>query len=68
MIDRRLRKNLKILYLVKPTFWLKTIVIMCRPFISAKFSKKLRFIEDLEHLKKCLPLEKLILPASAENI
>lgn len=33
MIDRRLRKNLKGLYLVHPTFWLKTIVIMTRPFI-----------------------------------
>lgn len=68
MIDRRLRKNLKILYLVKPTFWLKTIVIMCKPFISTKFSKKLRFVEDMNGLKKCLPVDKLILPASAENI
>jgi len=33
MIDRRLRKNLKGLYLVHPTFWLKTIVLMTRPFI-----------------------------------
>lgn len=68
MIDRKLRKNLKILYLVKPTFWLKTIVTLCKPFISAKFSKKLRFIENMDGLKKCLPVDKLILPASAENI
>ena len=68
MIDRKLRKNLKILYLVKPTFWLKTIVIMCRPFISAKFSRKLRFVENMDGLKKCLPVDKLTLPASAENI
>uniref|UniRef100_A0A6G1SKQ1 Protein prune 2 n=1 Tax=Aceria tosichella TaxID=561515 RepID=A0A6G1SKQ1_9ACAR len=68
MIDRRLRKNLRILYLVKPTFWLKTIVIMCKPFISAKFSKKLRFVEDMNALRKCLPVDKLILPASAENL
>lgn len=68
MIDRKLRKNLKLLYLVKPTFWLKTIVIMCKPFISTKFSKKLRFIENMDGLKKCLPVDELILPASAENI
>lgn len=68
MIDRKLRKNLKILYLVKPTFWLKTIVIMCKPFISSKFSKKLRFVESMDGLRKCLPVDKLILPASAENI
>lgn len=66
MIDRKLRKNLKILYLVKPTFWLKTIVIMCRPFISSKFSKKLRFIENMDALRKCLPVDQLILPASAD--
>lgn len=66
MIDRKLRKNLKILYLVKPTFWLKTIVIMCRPFISSKFSKKLRFIENMDALKKCIPVDQLILPASAD--
>lgn len=68
MIDRKLRKNLKILYLVKPTFWLKTIVIMCKPFISSKFSKKLRFVGDMEELRKCLPIHELTLPASADNI
>lgn len=68
LIGRRLRKNLKVLYLVKPTFWLKTIVIMCKPFISSKFSRKINFIEDMEGLKKCLPVDKLILPASADNI
>lgn len=68
MIDRRLRKNLKVLYLVKPTFWLKTIVIMCKPFISQKFSKKLRFVDDMDGLRKCLPVDKLILPASADNL
>lgn len=68
MIDRKLRKNLKILYLVKPTFWLKTIVIMCKPFISTKFSKKLKFIEDMNALRKCIPVDKLIMPASAQNI
>lgn len=33
MIDRKLKKNLKGLYLVHPTFWLKTLVIMTKPFI-----------------------------------
>lgn len=68
LIDRKLRKNLKVLYLVRPTFWLKTIVIMCKPFISSKFSRKIRFIEDMDSLKKCIPVNKLILPASADNL
>jgi hypothetical protein len=33
MIDRRLRKNLKGLYVVHPTFLVKTLVTLCRPFI-----------------------------------
>jgi len=68
MIDRKLKKNLKVLYLVRPTFWLKTLVIMCKPFISAKFSKKIRFAEDMNALRQYIPVDKLIWPASAEGI
>nr|CAD7259817.1 unnamed protein product [Timema shepardi] len=62
MIDRRLRKNLKGLYLVHPTFWLKTIVVMTRPFISSKFSRKLSFVETLGELGEILPLEQASIP------
>lgn len=62
MIDRRLRKNLKRLYLVHPTFWLKTIVLMAKPFISSKFSKKLHFINSLGELLELLPLEQASIP------
>lgn len=62
MIDRRLRKNLKRLYLVHPTFWLKTIVLMTKPFISAKFSKKLTFVNSLAELAEILPLEQVCIP------
>lgn len=33
LLDRRLRKSLKNLFMVHPTFWLKSIVWMSRPFI-----------------------------------
>ncbi|RZF36046.1 hypothetical protein LSTR_LSTR005862 [Laodelphax striatellus] len=62
MIDRKLRKNLKRLYLVHPTFWLKTIVLMTKPFISSKFSKKLAFINSLAELGEILPLEQASIP------
>uniref|UniRef100_A0A1B6DGM9 CRAL-TRIO domain-containing protein n=1 Tax=Clastoptera arizonana TaxID=38151 RepID=A0A1B6DGM9_9HEMI len=62
MIDRRLRKNLKRLYLVHPTFWLKTIVLMTKPFISSKFSKKLTFVNSLGELSELLPLEQVSIP------
>lgn len=62
MIDRRLRKNLKGLYLVHPTFWLKTIVIMTRPFISTKFSRKLQFVNSIDELSGLVPLEHVSIP------
>lgn len=33
LLDRRLRKSLKNMFMVHPTFWLKSIVWMARPFI-----------------------------------
>ncbi|GFY42217.1 hypothetical protein TNIN_496741 [Trichonephila inaurata madagascariensis] len=62
MIDRRLRKNLKGLYLVHPTFWLKTIVIMTRPFISSKFTRKLKFVYSLKELSNLVTLDYVCIP------
>ena len=42
MIDRRLRKNLQGLYLVHPTFWVKTVVVMTRPFVRYLFKLKIK--------------------------
>ncbi|XP_070178315.1 uncharacterized protein [Littorina saxatilis] len=61
-IDRRLKKNLKALYLVHPTLWLKTVVLMTRPFISAKFSSKLQFVRTLADLKTLIPMEYVYIP------
>ncbi|XP_053204614.1 BCL2/adenovirus E1B 19 kDa protein-interacting protein 2-like isoform X2 [Panonychus citri] len=62
MIDKRLRKNLKSLFLVHPTFWLKTFVIMIKPFISSKFSKKLKFVSTLAELNDLVPIESTVIP------
>ncbi|KAH8024084.1 hypothetical protein HPB51_021429 [Rhipicephalus microplus] len=63
-----LRKNLKGLYLVHPTFWLKTIVIMTRPFISSKFSRKLRFVYSLEELSWVVPLDHVCIPDKVKQL
>ncbi|KAH7945448.1 hypothetical protein HPB49_010948 [Dermacentor silvarum] len=63
MIDRRqaptffslLRKNLKGLYLVHPTFWLKTIVIMTRPFIRLEFENMIKEKKKKLGSRKVLP-------------
>ncbi|XP_046458140.1 uncharacterized protein LOC124204935 isoform X3 [Daphnia pulex] len=62
MIDRRLRKNLKRLYLVHPTLWLKAAVLMCRPFISTKFSRKIVYIPNLPSLSAELPMDHVCIP------
>ncbi|XP_054160250.1 uncharacterized protein LOC128958421 isoform X2 [Oppia nitens] len=68
MIDRRLKKNLKGLYLVHPTFWLKTLIIMSKPFISSKFSKKLKFVSTLAELSALLPIEHIAIPEAVKTI
>ncbi|XP_045138908.1 protein prune homolog 2-like isoform X2 [Portunus trituberculatus] len=62
MIDRRLRKNLQGLYLVHPTFWVKTVVVMTRPFVSAKFTRKLRFVNSLKELSSLIPMDQVCIP------
>lgn len=62
MIDRRLRKNLKSLYLVHPTFWLKTLLVMTRPFVSPKFSRKIHVVNSLSELFEAVPLEGASIP------
>ncbi|KAL3887239.1 hypothetical protein ACJMK2_027186 [Sinanodonta woodiana] len=61
-IDRRLKKNLKTLLLVHPTLWLKTVVMMTKPFISSKFSSKLRFVKTLRELATIIPMEYIYVP------
>lgn len=67
MIDRKLKKNLKALYLVHPTFWLKTLVIMIKPFISSKFSRKMHFINSLAELYDILPIEEASIPEKVKQ-
>ncbi|XP_078576393.1 uncharacterized protein LOC144862024 isoform X3 [Branchiostoma floridae x Branchiostoma japonicum] len=62
MIDRRLRKNLKQLLIVHPSFWLKTIIRFTRPFISSKFYRKVVFVYSLSDLASKIPMEYIYIP------
>uniref|UniRef100_H3DLC1 CRAL-TRIO domain-containing protein n=1 Tax=Tetraodon nigroviridis TaxID=99883 RepID=H3DLC1_TETNG len=59
----RLRKNLKGFYVVHPTWYIKALITIIKPFISSKFSRKLRFVETLQELAELVPLEQLQVPA-----
>ncbi|CAH1098727.1 unnamed protein product [Psylliodes chrysocephalus] len=60
--DRNYKKNLKALYLVHPTSFLKFVSQLFRPLISAKFGKKLNYIHRLKELNEFVPIEKLDIP------
>ncbi|XP_063755956.1 bcl-2/adenovirus E1B 19 kDa-interacting protein 2-like protein isoform X2 [Eleginops maclovinus] len=61
-INRRLRKNLKGFFVVHPTWYIKALATIIRPFISSKFSRKLQFVESLEELSLLLPTEHAQIP------
>ncbi|XP_013143719.1 PREDICTED: protein prune homolog 2 isoform X2 [Papilio polytes] len=62
LIDRRLRKSLKHLYLVHPTFWLKSFVVITKPFVSSKFFRKLSYVRNLSELMSRVPVEPNAIP------
>lgn len=67
MIDRKLRKNLKALHVVHPTFWVRAVVAFSRPFISTKFYRKLIFVNNLTELAQMVPLDQLDIPDAVKQ-
>ncbi|XP_029369961.1 BCL2/adenovirus E1B 19 kDa protein-interacting protein 2-like isoform X2 [Echeneis naucrates] len=61
-IHRRLRKNLKGFYVVHPTWYIKALITIIKPFISTKFSRKLQFINSLQDLSQSVPTEHVQIP------
>ncbi|KAL7381100.1 hypothetical protein ABVT39_000474 [Epinephelus coioides] len=61
-INRRLRKNLKGFYVVHPTWYIKALITIIKPFISSKFSRKLQFVNSLQDLSHFIPTEHVQIP------
>ncbi|KAK5911715.1 hypothetical protein CgunFtcFv8_005866 [Champsocephalus gunnari] len=62
-INHRLRKNLKGFYVVHPTWYIKALATIIKPFISSKFSRKLQFVESLQELSLLVPVDQVQIPA-----
>ncbi|NWH77513.1 ATCAY protein, partial [Piaya cayana] len=62
MIDRRLRKNLKALIIVHPSWFIRTVLAISRPFISVKFINKIQYVHTLEELERLIPMEHVQIP------
>ncbi|KAJ8260927.1 hypothetical protein COCON_G00166500 [Conger conger] len=64
MIDRRLRKTLKSFIIVHPSWFIRTILAVTRPFISTKFSSKIKYVDSLAELSELVPMEGIHIPQS----
>uniref|UniRef100_UPI0037E755D1 BCL2/adenovirus E1B 19 kDa protein-interacting protein 2 isoform X2 n=1 Tax=Semicossyphus pulcher TaxID=241346 RepID=UPI0037E755D1 len=61
-IDRRLRKNLKSLIIVHPSWFIRTLLAITKPFISSKFSQKIKYVYSLKDLAELVPMEYVSIP------
>ncbi|XP_078527575.1 bcl-2/adenovirus E1B 19 kDa-interacting protein 2-like protein isoform X4 [Lissotriton helveticus] len=61
-IDRRLKKNLKALIIVHPTWYVKAVMAIIRPFISTKFGRKIQFMNSLWELSQLISLDHVNIP------
>ncbi|KAL4717616.1 hypothetical protein ACJJTC_000765 [Scirpophaga incertulas] len=60
--DRKYKKNLKALYLVHPTNFIRIVWQMLKPAISVKFGRKMMYVNYLHELQQQLDLDKLSIP------
>uniref|UniRef100_T1JB81 Rho-GAP domain-containing protein n=1 Tax=Strigamia maritima TaxID=126957 RepID=T1JB81_STRMM len=59
---RKYKKNLKALYLVHPTGFIKLISQLFKPAISVKFGRKIMYVNYLHELKQHLHFDQLCTP------
>lgn len=60
--DRKYKKNLKALYVVHPTNFIRIVWNIFKPLISHKFGKKLTYVNFLDELRDHVTYEQLIVP------
>uniref|UniRef100_A0A667XJK0 Rho GTPase-activating protein 1-like n=1 Tax=Myripristis murdjan TaxID=586833 RepID=A0A667XJK0_9TELE len=61
--DRKYKKNIKALYIVHPTMFIKTLLILFKPLISFKFGRKINYVSYLSELEDVVKCEQLVIPA-----
>ncbi|KAG8126001.1 putative Rho GTPase-activating protein [Naja naja] len=61
--DRKYKKNIKALFIVHPTMFIKTLLILFKPLISFKFGRKIFYANYLSDLEEHVKLEQLGIPS-----
>ncbi|CAO4365397.1 unnamed protein product [Caenorhabditis nigoni] len=62
-LDRRFKKNLKALYVVHPTRFIRIIFSLFKGFISSKFENKFHYVMCIDELENALSVSRLNLPS-----
>ncbi|KAL1007038.1 hypothetical protein UPYG_G00081100 [Umbra pygmaea] len=65
--DRKYKKNIKALYIVHPTMFIKTLLILFKPLISLKFGRKINYINYLSELEDIVKCEQLVIPTRVRD-
>ncbi|XP_052833110.1 rho GTPase-activating protein 1 [Octopus bimaculoides] len=60
--DRKYKKNLKALYLVHPTNFIRILWTLFKPVLSVKFGQKVMYVNYLHELKEHLHFNQLVVP------
>lgn len=64
LFSRKYKKNLKGLYVVQPTTWLRMVLKLFKPFVSKKFWAKVHLITSFEGIYEHISPSQLRLPGS----
>ncbi|XP_036729365.1 bcl-2/adenovirus E1B 19 kDa-interacting protein 2-like protein isoform X4 [Balaenoptera musculus] len=64
----RLRKNLHALVVVHATWYVKAFLTLLRPFISSKFTRKIRFLNSLGELAQLISLDQVHIPEAVRRL
>lgn len=62
LLSRKYKKNLKNVYLLQPTWWVKLVLKLFKPIISSKFYRKIVSIDRVEELFKYMNRHQVKLP------
>eukprot|EP00761_Pharyngomonas_kirbyi_P003604 gb/GECH01003608.1/.p1 GENE.gb/GECH01003608.1/~~gb/GECH01003608.1/.p1 ORF type:complete len:753 (+),score=183.31 gb/GECH01003608.1/:1-2259(+) len=61
-LTRKYKKNMKDLFVLHPTFWMKLMFRFFRPFLSTKFYRKLHYLDRVSQLYSFVDKSELSLP------
>ena len=62
VVDRRYKKNLKTCFIVHPTSFIRVVYNFFKPIISAKFGRKIQYVNQLAELSQHMNLATLPIP------